>query len=152
SLLALVLFVAPTLAKEPDLQPLAAQAARIVETMDYLGSPLSPDDRKAIADAKDVAQIEAALDRYCLVVINVNPESRVKVARGAAEPYLVEQGWRTFLVRVNNEAGVTAPLRVQSPNAGQQTRQNATNVPDQWLDLSQHVNQPMQPKLSGLGV
>ena len=47
----------------------------------------------------------------------INPESRVKVQVGPAQKSLVEQGWRIFLVKVHNEAGVTAPLRCSSPNA-----------------------------------
>ena len=39
----------------------------------------------------------------------------MKVAAGPARAELVEHGWRTFLVKVRNEAGVTAPLRVSSP-------------------------------------
>ena len=37
--------------------------------------------------------------------VNINPESRVKVARGPAAAELVEQGWRVFLVKVHNEGG-----------------------------------------------
>ena len=61
--------------------------------------------------------MQQALDPLCLFVVNINPESRVKVARGPAAAELVEQGWRMFLVKVVNEAGVTAPLRVGSSNA-----------------------------------
>ena len=35
-----------------------------------------------------------------------------------AVPELVQGGTRLFLVKVLNEAGVTAPLAVQSPNSG----------------------------------
>ncbi len=145
------------LAKEPDLQPMAAQSARIVEAMEQLGSPLPEADRKALTDAgkamdgaAGVAQIEAVLDKHCLVQLHINPESRVKVARGAAEPMLVEQGWRTFLVRVDNEAGVTAELRVQSPNAGMMAASVADVIPNRWLDLAPFTAQPMATKLSGL--
>ena len=37
----------------------------------------------------------------------------------AAKPELVEGGWRTFLVKVRNQAGATGSLRVTSPNARQ---------------------------------
>ena len=45
------------------------------------------------------------LDARCLAGVNINPESRVKVARGPAAAELVEQGWRVFLVKVHNEGG-----------------------------------------------
>ena len=32
------------------------------------------------------------------------------IARGAAAPELIEQGWRAFLVRVVNPEGLTHPL------------------------------------------
>jgi hypothetical protein len=44
------------------------------------------------------------LDARCLAGVNINPESRVKVARGAAAAELVQQGWRVFLVKVHRRA------------------------------------------------
>src|SRR5262245_19347577 len=116
----------PTLpiVKSVELQPLVAQVRRVIEASDYLGSPLSAADIKTLeaafkksgADEASEA-IQRVLDRYCLFGVNINPESRVKVAPGAARPELVEKGWRQFLVKVHNEAGVTAELRTASPNA-----------------------------------
>ena len=67
-------------------QPLLAQAIRLKEAMSFLGSALSPaDEKKLIAlqrhklSAETVKQIEEVLDPYCLFVVNINPESRVKV-------------------------------------------------------------------------
>src|SRR5213076_2863255 len=63
----------PAVAKDVDLQPLAAQATRIADALDHLGAPLSPDDRKALEaaaketdPAKGVAGIERVLDPRCL--------------------------------------------------------------------------------------
>src|SRR5262249_9518067 len=104
-----------------ELQPLAAQVKRLVEAMDYLGAPLQPADRPGVERAADtmkadaaVAEIQRVLDKYCLMDIHINPESRVKVTQGPAKAELVEQGWRSFLVKVRNEAGVTAPLKAVS--------------------------------------
>src|SRR5256885_4374781 len=117
---------APTLpiVKNVELQPLIAQVKRVIEATDYLGSPLSAADKKTLeaafkksgADEAGEA-IQRVLDKYCLFGVNINPESRVKVAPGNAKPELVEKGWRQFLVKVHNEAGVTADLRTVSPNA-----------------------------------
>lgn len=144
-------------AQPVDFQPLAAQATRIVETLDYLGAPLSAADRKAVLGAargtdpaKSTVTIERVLDRYALLHVQINPESRVKVAPGAAKPELVEQGWRTFLVKVRNEAGVTAPLQVVSPNAARLHNSPQAEVPHRWLDLVQYTQQPMRGPLSGL--
>ena len=68
-------------------------------------------------EAKAVRAVQAALDPDCLLMVHINPESRVQVAHRAVKPELVEEGWRTFLIKVQNEAGVTAPLRLASPNA-----------------------------------
>ena len=111
------------LVKTVDRQPLAAQLIRVLDSLEMLGDPLPAADAKELrrlaTTAPDVEQIQKILDRYCLIGININPESRVKVQQGAAKPELQEQGWRTFLIKVQNEAGVTAVLAVDSPNAGQ---------------------------------
>ena len=111
-------------AEAVELQPLAAQARRVAEALELLGEPLSAADAAAIgragedADAaRAVAAIERVLDRRALVEVAISPESRVSVTRGAARAQLVEQGWRVFLVKVRNDAGVTAQLRATSPQA-----------------------------------
>ncbi|MFN3650322.1 MAG: CehA/McbA family metallohydrolase [Armatimonadota bacterium] len=153
---AAAVLAAPGPAAQVDLQPLAAQARRVVETLDFLGAPLPPADRKAVLEAAEAmapggaARIERVLDRHALYHVEINPESRVKVAPGAAKPELVEGGWRTFLVKVRNDAGVTAPLRVTSPNAGRLHNSPQGEVAHRWLDLLQHTAQPLRPELSGL--
>jgi hypothetical protein len=162
--------------KPADVQPLLAQVRRLVEATDYLGIPLSEEDRRALAeafqdmdadDATKAARIQAVLDPHCLVGIQINPESRVKVGRGPAASVLNEKGWSQFLVKVHNEAGVTAELRVTSPHAQsvhnspwQQTasdRRHGRGKPvvaplseaERWLDLRMYNGQPLGPTLSG---
>ncbi len=157
-----------------ELQPLAAQVKRLVETLDYLGAPVNPADREAIEGAiaetdaaRAISRIQDVLDKYCLVDVEINPESRVKVAQGPAKAELVENGWRSFLVKVRNEAGVTARLRVESPNAMPvHGRSNAnpgspqghnpkptisqSDVRNRWLDIQIFDKPPFKPQLSGL--
>jgi hypothetical protein len=157
-----------------ELQPLSAQVTRVVEALDYLGAPLSAADKRALekaaADSNDAGasrRLQAVLDRYCLLEVDINPESRVHVVAGRARPELMEQGWRTFLVKVRNAAGVTAPLRVSSPSAlpvfsrgskgfsiDSRPAQTVTarDVQDRWLDLASFDKPPMTPALSGLEV
>ena len=86
------------------LQPLAQQVRRIETALTYLGEPLSPDNQGRIntvlGSADEVAAvrlIEQTLAKYALAVVEINPESRVKVQdRGAAKPELVESGTRIF--------------------------------------------------------
>src|SRR6185436_1358253 len=107
-------------------QPLGAQVLRLIEALQVVGEPLPASEaaelRKLVEATSGkpaaVAQMQKILDRHCLVGVNINPESRVKAQEGPAKPELVEQGWRTFLVKVQNEAGITPVLSVDSPNAG----------------------------------
>ena len=116
----------PSLMSGPrtDLQPLMAEVRRLVEAMAYLGEPFSDADRSRLDAAANmgdetraVAEIQRILDPMCLLVVRINPESRVSVERGAVPARLVERGWRAFLMKVRNEAGVTGALDAESPQA-----------------------------------
>lgn len=140
-----------------EFQPLAAQVRRLIEAMDYTGQPLEAKMLDALNvvlakpdDGKAPAEIQRLLDPHCLAIININPESRVKVSRGPAAARLVENGWRQFLVKVINEAGVTAALRAQSPNALSLPGSPPEDVLHRWLGLATFDSQPLLPTLSGL--
>jgi hypothetical protein len=145
--------------RDVPLQPLVAQSKRVVAAMDFLGAPLSAADRAALesafalgdARAADAGErIQRVLDASCLVGVNINPQARVKVLRGPAAPELIEQGWRQFLVKVHNEAGVTAALRGTCPQALPLHGAPADEVHDRWLDLMMFDAQPLTDSLSGL--
>ena len=111
---------ATSIVPQVELQPLPAQVKRLIETLDYLGVPLTQADKQTLEKAtqqtdaaKASRETQDILDKYCLYEIHINPESRVKVSQASAKPELVENGWRTFLVKVHNEAGVTAELRTR---------------------------------------
>src|SRR5580765_5957861 len=79
--------------KDVEWQPLAAQVKRVVEAMDYLGSPFSAAEKKEIETALDATdtqtaseKVQTALDGHCLFGVQINPEMRVKVVEGAAKP------------------------------------------------------------------
>ncbi len=150
-------------------QPLEAQVKRVVQALDeVLGAPLPAEVKTQLGAAyemDDGAQasraIQAALDPLCLAFVHINPESRVKVEAGSAERELVQHGWRTFLVKVHNEGGVTAPMRVLSPNApvpSGSSNHPAPDVPenpntrDQWLAIDVVNRQPLNARLSGLSL
>jgi len=150
-----------------ELQPLRGQARRLVETLDYLGAPLGAAEKEALDRAASAAAIQEVLDRRCLFEVQINPESRVRVTPGPARAELVEGGWRTFLIKVRNEAAVTAPLRAESVNAlpvfsrgkkgfsvDPRPEQTITGreVEDRWLELSLFNKPPLAPQLSGLGL
>jgi hypothetical protein len=149
-------------------QPLRAHVERIAQALEFLGEPLTASERAALDQARSIRDedeavqaLQQVLDQRCLVGVHINPESRVKVARGPARAELVEQGWRVFLVKVHNEAQVTAELRASSPNAAPlYTRSTASpnprptvrpeDVPDRWLDVQMFNQQPLAARLSGL--
>jgi hypothetical protein len=135
-----------------ELQPLASQAERVATALEMLGDPLPAADRAALRSATSVARIQEILDKHCLAGVHINPEARVKVQQGQARAELQQQGWRTFLVKVHNEAGITAVLAVDSPNAGQLANSPAGQVGRKWMDLQMMNRQPLKPHLSGLEV
>ena len=133
-----------------DFQPLAAQVTRVLTALDLMGEPLpeAAAVRKLIdAGSGDVKALQAMLDRSCLAGININPEQRVKVQQGTPKAELFEQGWRAFLVKVHNEAGITAVLAVDSPNIGQLANSHAGAVRHKWMDLAFFNKQPLRAHL-----
>src|SRR4051794_2812782 len=153
-----------------DFQPLSAQVRRVVEALDMLGQPLPEAVKQGIARAERstdrraaVKAIQQALDEHCLIGVSINPESRVKAKQGPAPAILMQHGWRVFLVKVQNEAGVTAELRADSPNAAPLYRRSSSNpeprltippseVPLRWMDVDLVRDRPMKATLSGLEV
>jgi hypothetical protein len=150
------------------LQPFAQQVRQVETSLAYLGQPLAQDDQDAINraignadEATAIAQIEQVLNKYVLAVVEINPESRVKVQPGPEKPELVEAGTRIFLVRVINKAGVTAKLSVESPNAlpvfvpsdespEPSKKLSPADVRDRWMDITLYDKDPMSEQLSGL--
>src|SRR5262249_58207135 len=157
-----------TKVEKVELQPLIAQVNRLILAMDYLGIPFSEPDKEALEKAKSQtdaikasAEIQNVLDKYCLAEVNINPESRVKVVQAPAKPELVEQGWRSFLIKVRNEAGVTAQLKAESPQSAlvytrstssPNPRETVTqsDVVNRWLEINLYKQLPLKPELSGL--
>ena len=69
---------------------------------------------------------------------------------GRAPRELLEQGWRTFLVKVVNKPGVTRRLLVESPNAQPLPHSSADQVASRWMQLSSYEGRPLKANLSGL--
>ncbi len=157
---------------EVEPQPFLAATQRLTDAANFLGTPFSKEETAALKtaisanDAAAVAKAQAVLDMHALFHVNITPEQRVKVEPGAAKAVLDESGWRQYLVRVDNEAGVTARLVVNSPQAkeayvkgsppvapnAQPKDPGQPAIATRWLDLQMFEAAPMQPTLSGLGV
>jgi hypothetical protein len=66
----------------------------------------------------DSAAIGLALESRSLLVVSINPESRVKAQRGFAPAELWRGEPHIVIVKVINEAGVTAPVALTGPGIG----------------------------------
>ena len=154
-------------------QPLGANIERVIKAFEFLGADPFPGDvkegiRRAIRE-RDAVAMQKALHPFVLCDIHLNPESRVKVMRGGLEnPGLQQAGYTPFLIRLENLATVTAPLRVTSPQAGKvysgvaklsmerqerpdlRENENENAATDRFLDVEMFRSQPMTPQLSGL--
>lgn len=153
-----------------DPQPLLAQVLRLRDALSFLGSPLSPVEEKLLSALQSsaltqetVKRIQEIFDPYCVAVININAEGRVKVDRGRAHAMLTQGGWTTFLAKVYNDAGVNAQLKVESANAllpvhpsSQQPNVKKEDIigrgqsENRFLEIQMYRNKPLLPNLSGL--
>jgi hypothetical protein len=152
----------PYLSLVPNVDPhrLIPQVRRVLAATESLGTSIRAEDRRALEAAFALAgvtqavaateAIQRVLDRSCLIDVHINPEVRVKVARGPAQPALVEHGWRTFLVKVRNEAGTTAALRATSAQARPRAGVAAAELAHSWLELLMFDDPPLLRTLSGL--
>jgi hypothetical protein len=161
--------------KKVELQPLAAQARRVADALHRLGEPLPARDVKALsAAAEDEAggalTIQGILDKRCLAGVHVGQGKRgparfvsLRLEPGPASPDLAEGGWRVFLVKVYNPAGLDhLELRAASPNALPLTRRSSSSaaprvvsvgeVGRRFLELMMFNDQPLVRELSGLEV
>ena len=154
-------------------QPLAANARRTLKALEFLGAPLPGKLASAIDQAatrRDAAELQKLLDPQVLFVVSLNPEVRVKVARGPAKGVLQQTGYTPVLVKVLNDSTVTERLRIVSPQAGPvyagasrgilarqaQTElndnENVDGRTDRIADVEMFAKPPMTTNLSGLEV
>ena len=111
---------------------------------------LSATDRDAlrnfVSGQDDISEsVQKLLDPYCLIGVNINPESRVKAARGPRIADLIQGKETLILIKVQNDAGVTQGLKV----SGDQLRTAAPSDKEHWLEASVLDKKPLDAKLSG---
>src|SRR5688572_29467832 len=100
-------------------QPLAANVARLVQTLSLLGAPLESNIVADLTAASDGEPIQRLLDGRVAFGVTINPESRVKAQRGPVGVALQQAGFTPVLVKIINQSSVTKELRIVSPQAGQ---------------------------------
>ncbi len=135
-------------------QPFRAHCRALLAGLDKWSAPLPAETVKAVKQLLDgepemprlaIAAIQKLLDRHCLVGVHINPESRVKAARGALRAALVHDQPAYVLVKVHNEAGVTHALSVSSDQAVVAGKKGV----DRWLEASILNAAPFARTLSG---
>ena len=138
-------------------QPLMAQVHRLVEAMDVVGNPFDRQTLqqlnalKSVQDEGRVAkEVQRLLDPLCLAIVEIQHDGPPKVVSGLAKMQLLEQGWRTFLIKVINKPQSTGRLLVESPNARPLAHSPAKEVESRWMQISMFDGQPMRPNLGGL--
>lgn len=154
--------------KTVERQPLAAQAVRVADALEFLGVPLPASERKALEaavtgsdEAKAVQEIQSVLDRHCLAGLRITAKDKLETLVGPAKPELAEQGWRVFLLKVINPTGLKqVEVRAESANA-LPLFQRSSGKPDpkvisvgstgkRFLELAMFGQQPLTRDLSGL--
>jgi hypothetical protein len=156
-----------------EAQPLAANIERLAQALEYLGTPLPGDVKAALtraSRARDAVALQHLLDARVLLAVHINPEARVRAARGAAPAVLQQAGYTPVLVKVVNESGGTQRLRIGSPQAGPvyagmtplagermqqrhlRENENVERRTDRFLDVEMFTAAPMTSTLSGLEV
>ncbi len=154
-------------------QPLGANVERLISALEYLGHPLSGQLKSQLESAardRDSGSLQQLLDPQVLLVVSLNPEVRVKVARGQVAAFLQQGGFTPCLIKVVNESTVTRQLQINSPQSGAvyagadlgilkrqaQTElnrdENLGRRTDRFLQVEMFRDPPMTPNLSGLQV
>lgn len=145
-------------------QPVAGNVDRLLKALDFLGAPLPAETDKALKAAiekQDAKELQKVLDERVTFVVNINPESRVKVAAGPCTPALQQAGWTAVLVKVVNEANVKGKLAVTSPQSGfvyggqgrnEKDPKADPNAVKRFAQLELFAAPPMKAELSGLKV
>jgi hypothetical protein len=153
-----------------DPQPLAANVARVIEALSFLGAPVDSQLIAQLRAAGDSERIQQLLDARVAFEVTINPESRVKVQRGPAGLVLQQAGFTPVIVKIVNQSSITKELRIVSPQAGQvyagmselsaermqrkqlkETSQKEA-VTNRFLEIATHTAPPMTAELSGFDV
>jgi len=158
---------------EVDNQPVGANVERLIQALEILGQPLPGDTRDKLLEAarkRDAQALQDLLDPQVLFVVSINPELRVKVARGPAAARLHQNGFTPVLVKILNDGRVSQRLNIESPQAGpvyagaaksilerqHQTElardENSRNNPGRFLQVEMFSAPPMTEGLSGLAL
>ncbi|QGZ94907.1 CehA/McbA family metallohydrolase [Terricaulis silvestris] len=122
-------------ATEPSIppQPYFEGVDRVIAALERLGAPISDRVRSRIATlagagtSASVAEAEALLAPHVLLNGSLNGSSVGRAEQGGATPTLIEQGWRVFLIRVENPSAQVLPLAI-TPSAASIGRRSGSGA------------------------
>ena len=118
-------------------------------TRDAPSSPMSSELIRFVVRLLAILAIGTGLSAatgISLVEVSISPESRVKAAEGDALRELVQGEWREFDIVINNTAGITSPLQIESENFIPEAP--GVSGRDQWLRLELVPQGPLTGKRS----
>jgi hypothetical protein len=133
-------------------ESLREQGEKLVTALDDLRAPLPRETRQELKEVfkqggqrpEEAAQkIQRLLDPFCLITVSINPESRVKAARGPAPATLALNRKSFFLIKVVNEGGVTHGLGISGPQLWSKAAVKG------WLEATVESYASGQRKLTG---
>jgi hypothetical protein len=119
--LVLALSLVSSQTEESDVAALRKNCRLVLQTHKAALPPSTAKELAALVEAHgkpaaDIAErVQKLLDPHCLVEISINPESRVKAIRGAAPAQLTLNRETLFLLKIQNDAGVTHAVKVTGP-------------------------------------
>jgi hypothetical protein len=163
-----------------------AHVERIMSALQALGEPFPTGHQKSLLSLaksgteEDIARAEEILHQYTLAYVQLEKDGTARTRPGRARRELVEQGWRCFLVRIENPFGVHSSIDLQtgfeaSPrdsgvitsegsvmsrlgsgndaaSNGRGYRRAVAELSRSWMGYSFFTSKPLASALSGLGL
>lgn len=135
-------------------RPFRVHCTAVLKALDEAHAPLPRETVRRLqallhAEPKDaetaIRTIQEMLDPHCLIGVSINPESRVKAARGPASVELRQDQPMLVLIKIQNDGGVTHPLRVRGPEMMDARERGAVR----WLGADLLAEAPFGAQLSG---
>lgn len=128
--------------------PTPGESARsVIGAAERLGVPFDGKLGEELAKAEGSKDLWDALKPHTLLEVELNPEMRVKVKAGPAEPVLVAGKPRAFFVRVDNTCGATAKLALKATDLA-----SADGDAPEWLDVEIVNAEGVSDRLNGAPV
>ena len=111
------------------------------------GSAMALEEQGCTPDSTDVSSAESqavvdptAVVQSTLFRVSISPEARVKATGVKSRRDLSNGQWTTFQITIENAAGITAPLSIESE---QLMRSETDTDRDRWMKLSLEPDGPL---------